>query len=65
MYIPDVFTRYYFTFSYCIQAKDGKLAYSGHATFYAENPPKGRTQSNVYASQGGRPIEIEITWASK
>ncbi|KXG48873.1 uncharacterized protein PGRI_027430 [Penicillium griseofulvum] len=46
-------------------AKDGKLAYSDHTTFYAENPPKGRTQSTVYASQGGRPIEIEITWASK
>lgn len=52
-------------FSHCIQAKDGKLAYSDHTTFYADSPPKGRTQSNVYASQGGRPIEIEITWTSK
>jgi ribonuclease T2 len=52
-------------FSHCMQVKDGKLAYSDHTTFYADHPPKGRTQSNVYASQGGRPIEIEITWASK
>ncbi|CAG7918529.1 unnamed protein product [Penicillium olsonii] len=46
-------------------AQDGKLAYKYQTTFYADQAPKGRTQSNVYASQGGRPIEIEITWASK
>ncbi|CAI7673887.1 unnamed protein product [Penicillium discolor] len=56
---PHVTTASEFT------AKDGKLAYSDHATFYADSPPKGRTQSNVYASQGGRPIEIEISWISK
>ncbi|CRL19300.1 Ribonuclease T2 [Penicillium camemberti] len=56
---PHVTTASEFT------AKDGKLAYSDHTTFYADSPPKGRTQSNVYASQGGRPIEIEITWTSK
>ncbi|KAJ5941180.1 hypothetical protein N7516_001348 [Penicillium verrucosum] len=56
---PHVTTASEFT------AKDDKLAYSDHTTFYADNPPKGRTQSTVYASQGGRPIEIEITWTSK
>ncbi|CAG7937060.1 unnamed protein product [Penicillium nalgiovense] len=56
---PHVITPSEFT------VKDGKLAYSDHTTFYADHPPKGRTQSHVYASQGGRPIEIEIAWASK
>lgn len=48
-----------------VQAKDGKLTYKDKTTFFADQAPKGRTQSNVYASSGGRPIEIEITWASK
>lgn len=48
-----------------VQIKDGKLSYKGQTAFFADQPPKGRRQSNVYASQGGRPIEIEIAWASK
>ncbi|KAJ5861668.1 uncharacterized protein N7529_008978 [Penicillium soppii] len=46
-------------------AKDGKLSYKNQTTFFADQAPKGRTQSNVYASQGGRPVAIEITWTSK
>ncbi|KAJ6083223.1 hypothetical protein N7467_007358 [Penicillium canescens] len=56
---PDVKTPSEFT------VKDGKLSYEDKTTFYADQAPRGRTQSNVYASQEERSIEIEITWASK
>ncbi|KAJ5749056.1 uncharacterized protein N7511_010752 [Penicillium nucicola] len=45
--------------------KDGKLGYKDKTTFYADQPPRGRTQSNVYASQEERSIEIEISWSPK
>jgi ribonuclease T2 len=48
-----------------MQVKDGKLSYKDKTTFYADQAPRGRTQSNVYASQEERSIEIEITWAAK
>ena len=48
-----------------MQVKDGKLSYEDKTTFYADQAPRGRTQSNVYASQEERSIEIEITWVAK
>lgn len=55
------------TFSYLpsVQVKDGKLCYMGNTTFFADKVPKGHAQSQVFASQGDHPIEIEITWESR
>lgn len=44
---------------------DGKLAYNGNTTFYADKPPKGYTQSDVFATQGEHPVELEITWKER
>ncbi|KAJ5561438.1 hypothetical protein N7535_004095 [Penicillium sp. DV-2018c] len=46
-------------------AKGDKLTYSGRNTFFADHVPSKRTQSLVYASQGQRSIELEISWAGK
>ncbi|KAJ5594817.1 uncharacterized protein N7459_001025 [Penicillium hispanicum] len=44
------------------KVKDGKLAYEGNTTFYADKAPKGRVQSTIFTSQEEHPIELEITW---
>ncbi|OJJ85588.1 T2 family ribonuclease [Aspergillus glaucus CBS 516.65] len=44
---------------------DGKLAYNGNTTFYADKPPKGYTQSDVFATQGEHPVELDITWKER
>ncbi|KAE8153737.1 ribonuclease T2-like protein [Aspergillus avenaceus] len=42
--------------------QDGKLSYRGNTTFFADKAPKGRVQSEVYASGEQHPIELTITW---
>ncbi|OJK05180.1 hypothetical protein ASPACDRAFT_74698 [Aspergillus aculeatus ATCC 16872] len=41
---------------------DGKLAYNGNSTFFADKAPKGPTKSKVFASQEDHQIELVITW---
>lgn len=46
---------------------DGKLAYNGNNTFFADKVPKGHVQSDIFASQSeeGHPFELEITWKAR
>ncbi|KAJ9285492.1 hypothetical protein DTO021C3_6884 [Paecilomyces variotii] len=41
---------------------DGKIAYNGNTTFFADKAPKGPTQSKIFASNDEHPIELSIKW---
>ncbi|KAF7596425.1 ribonuclease T2-like [Aspergillus hancockii] len=42
--------------------QDGELSYRGNTTFFADKAPKGRVQSQIFASEENHPIELTITW---
>lgn len=46
---------------------DGKLAYNGNTTFFADKVPKGHVQSDVFTFQDVQehPIQLEITWKAR
>lgn len=45
-----------------LQTIDGKIAYNGNTTFFADKAPKGPTQSKIFASNDEHPIELSIEW---
>ena len=45
--------------------EDGKLAYRGNSTFFADNAPRGHTQSDVFATREQHPLELAITWKAR
>lgn len=44
-----------------VQTEDGKLAYNGNTTFFADKAPKGKVQSDIFISEG-HALEISIGW---
>ncbi|KAL2842361.1 ribonuclease T2-like protein [Aspergillus pseudoustus] len=44
--------------------EDGKLWYHGNTTFFADKAPKGKVQSDIFASEEDHPIELSIGWRS-